>query len=58
MQPIYVHVSRHDVFLKGGGLGWAAPGLGDDLGLGDKVSSGAQGCGGIRRPPPLEFGIA
>ena len=39
------------IFLGGGGLGWGAPGLDDDLGWGDEATRGAQGCGGA--PPPL-----
>ena len=34
------------IFLKGGDLGWGAPGLGDDLGWGGEATRDAQGCGG------------
>ena len=39
--------------LKGGGLGWGAPGLGDDLGCGGEATRDAQVCGG----GPLPLGL-
>ena len=37
--------------LKGDDLGWGAPGLGDDSGLGGEATRDAQECGG--GPSPL-----
>ena len=46
-----VRMQATHIFLKGGDLGWGAPGLGDDLEWGGEATRGAQGCGG--GPPPL-----